>query len=658
MEELKHKTYSWSIGTTSFRVAELKYYIEKQLLLIKGLSKDETYNQMDWGKEKQAYYAEELTSEGIFEITKTPEKDARVKTSSLVELGLLDEKREITEVGNKIIEIESNIDEVKLENIFGIREDSYTYVKQLLKLQASDEEFKIRPLSAFIYSLIKKGNKMDENILKYIIPQCKTKEELDEALKRNQDPQKYVMERVKKDTPRELELMINSSPIINEEFLMKILPNRKSREYSRPAAQLYFEIKNYWTSINNSSNDEKFSKIKNLKIGDISKKSKSQTSQYLFGKERITNNVSKEEVIKYFENSELMKSKTEKELIVNYYYLYSYASRLSNLEEYLDLNKRYFKFTDLFIFDHGSISMEIVPFYFFKDCVDKLIEEPLLKKEQYKQKMYSDIELNKIYPSLNLDYETLRQEIKNDYPEIDINENTMSALKKFNIRKRKERFDKMIDEKFKIESIIKILKEIKNNSVKSVQTLIECEADLPTIFEYIIGISWHILNNKRGDLYETLNLYLDANLLPQRFAGGGKPDIVFTHKDHDQIIEVTLSTQDNQRRMELEPVIRHLGNHLLNSKKDGYAIFIAPYLDPNVLVAFRAYKYNKWYNKTKTENYINGLKIIPLDIENMIKILSENYNYEKLYSEFNIKIQSPEKDGLEWYKKEINSSYS
>ena len=37
MNNIKFKTYSWGYGTTSFRVSELKYKIEKQLILLKEL---------------------------------------------------------------------------------------------------------------------------------------------------------------------------------------------------------------------------------------------------------------------------------------------------------------------------------------------------------------------------------------------------------------------------------------------------------------------------------------------------------------------------------------------------------------------------------------------------------------------------------------------
>ena len=64
-------------------------------------------------------------------------KDARQKTSGLVQIGVIDDNRHITEIGNKIIDIIEKQD-FKDENIFNINKDSYLYLKQLLKLQITD----------------------------------------------------------------------------------------------------------------------------------------------------------------------------------------------------------------------------------------------------------------------------------------------------------------------------------------------------------------------------------------------------------------------------------------------------------------------------------------------------------------------------------------
>jgi len=52
--KIKFQTYSWVVGTTSFRVSELKYKIEKQLILIENLR--ELYPNNDWKEIQEDYF--------------------------------------------------------------------------------------------------------------------------------------------------------------------------------------------------------------------------------------------------------------------------------------------------------------------------------------------------------------------------------------------------------------------------------------------------------------------------------------------------------------------------------------------------------------------------------------------------------------------------
>ena len=72
------KSYCWSVGTTSFRVKQLNYKIEKQLQMLKRL-----YFENDgssWGVDLQLKYYEIMLDEGFVEgMPDRPEKDARQK---------------------------------------------------------------------------------------------------------------------------------------------------------------------------------------------------------------------------------------------------------------------------------------------------------------------------------------------------------------------------------------------------------------------------------------------------------------------------------------------------------------------------------------------------------------------------------------------------
>lgn len=117
---------------------------------------------------------------------------------------------------------------------------------------------------------------------------------------------------------------------------------------------------------------------------------------------------------------------------------------------------------------------------------------------------------------------------------------------------------------------------------------------MPTIFEYIVGIVWYKISNRKGRILDYFNLSLDADLLPKTHAAGGMEDITYRYNatpdypDHTLLIEATLAEANAQRRMEMEPVSRHLGDFLLrNNRQEAYALFVTPFLHLNVISDFR-----------------------------------------------------------------------
>ena len=95
------KTYCWSIGTTSFRVSQLNYKVERQLQLLK-----EFWNanpNSEWNPETQTKYYNYLKeNEFVQGEANRPDKDAREKTSGLVDIGVLTKDRKLTDVGINI----------------------------------------------------------------------------------------------------------------------------------------------------------------------------------------------------------------------------------------------------------------------------------------------------------------------------------------------------------------------------------------------------------------------------------------------------------------------------------------------------------------------------------------------------------------------------
>lgn len=101
---------------------------------------------------------------------------------------------------------------------------------------------------------------------------------------------------------------------------------------------------------------------------------------------------------------------------------------------------------------------------------------------------------------------------------------------------------------------------------------------------------------------------------------------------HSLLIEATLATDTNQRRMEMEPVSRHLGRHLIRTgNMNSYCLFITPYLDINVIADFRSRKTIPYYDTQDTTQYFEVMKFIPLDTDVIKRIISESIRYKTIY---------------------------
>lgn len=205
----------------------------------------------------------------------------------------------------------------------------------------------------------------------------------------------------------------------------------------------------------------------------------------------------------------------------------------------------------------------------------------------------------------------------------------------------------MIDSKFTDEQILQILNLIAIREDSKIQRLVTDNADIPTIFEYMLGILWYKVSHRQGKILDYLKLSLDVDLLPKTHAAGGEADIVYEYSQsdfypaHSLLLEATLTDKTNQRRMEMEPVSRHLGNHILRTKNfHSYCVFATNDLNINVVSDFRGKKHQRYYDTSDDNNFVDGMKIIPLQIDDLKNIIENRIGYEKLYQIFEIAFQS------------------
>lgn len=643
----RFQTYSWSIGTTSFRVKETNYLIERQLECLNELWT--AYPEQSWignTEVQEAYYDLLAQKDIVPPVVNRKAKDAREKTSSLKDLGLITLDRKITEAGRSILGLIEDNDIGERNNIFGIENDSYIYLKQLLKLKA--EAFEIRPLVSTVY-LLDKLNYLTWEEFTYIAPLCQNAAETRAAVAnikqlRSGDTniEAILKQRMKgMDNYQEALADFKAQTDVSEAGLMGVTMNRKSPKYDKPYFGLYEAL--LYASTQNVSKRHYEAIAQSLK--KVSSKPAQRWKKLLFG-----SSLSRREQIQYFLThwpaSEFAEADTAKFREAFFWQLHLMKWQV-NLEEYSDLNKRFLSLADILIMKDGVVDLQFFAKYYFKICIDALLTEAPLSSV-----FENDVPLEAISPALLIDPERVFAQLEAQTGR----RLTASMARTYVEDERKAMLEELINERFPKEKLLTLLEKIEMRDDNFVQANVTDNANVPTIFEYLLGICWYHLSDRSFDLLNSFKLSLDANMLPKSHAGGGIGDIEIyydqteAYDEHWLLLEATLTNDSQQRRAEMEPVTRHLGDLAIDkSPITSYAVFASNYLDTNVVFNFRASKDTPYVSHGST---LDGLKIIPLDTSLLRHLLENDTSYSELYALFDGAYNS-EVGIRDWFNNEI-----
>ncbi len=647
---VSYKSYCWSIGTTSFRTDNFNVNIERQLELMDEFRRLPNNAGADWKANndlQKDYYAYLKSKDFVTGDAPNPAKDAREKTSGLVDIGLLDSNRNLTEVGRALLSVAKSND-FKSDNFLEIQKDSFIYFKQLLKTHNNIEGKTVRPFIVFLH-LMDQLEFLTNDEFTYLLPLCIDKETTEfiiDEIRISRETGKLNYEDIivsvlmKMDNYKEA-LSILQTHHVTEDVICEIGINRKSAKYDIPYYKIYVLLKDIVFDKKNNALEllEATKKLTNSKVGTGWRKAlfRSQTRSLIVESGNAMLN-----------NIPILKSTTIELFNENFFKMMHLYKAEATLSDYFDLNRRYFKATDTVIFEDSKIELDILPM-----CYISVIDENLLNLAfEEPPQLYSDTDLRDIAPCLEINieklYEVLGEKLK-------ITISSKNLAKQVIENKRYERFNKLIDEKFSTRNIITLLTYFENRNDDEIRKMITDNADVPTMFEYILGISWYVISGRRGNALEYMNLSLDADLLPKTHAGGGEADIVWEYEQtkhypkHTMLIEATLAEGNNQRRMEMEPVSRHLGDYMLKNKdEEAYCTFITTYLNYNVISDFRGRRYIEYYDNSG-DNYIEGMKILPLQTSELKILLLKNARYPEIYKMFDNAFNSPGK-AKDWYE--------
>ena len=620
-----------------------------------------------------------------------PLKDIRLKTAFLADIGLVTEDRFPTESGVKIRELMNSTNSI---NQWQIGEINFEWFKQMFKFDLrfgkNYENFRICPIRSLIYCCLEFDNELPYEFLEVFWSTSCTKEELENHIKsykkskKNNDSELNIFESLAlrrqnssqlANAKNNIDLYTAQYEISDNDHFKNFIKDRyliahgKGGDYfiKNGTYSLLLHFLEYWENKNNWSKARKkkfiYENIQNKQNAiKASLKSKAY-KMFLFKSDKLTKN-SKEwdRFIKSFENTKIINSHSKEDLLLNFHIFFSILTDLVNIGEYKDMNFRHLKLADIFFIDYESVKLKLQFKYLFERVKDKLLIDYTPKDRNKYRKFLetSHQDLSKIYEFLDIKYEDIYKDIIMDIPEV-----ARMGLINYEEKEKLLRFENLVENKFNLEKVLMLLQLIDNDDKKKIKTILkedfsdEYLGTIPALFEYLLGIAFYWISDKKVKLEDVLAMGLDNNLLPRTHVGGGREDIrgIKTSSSHF-VIEATLSESDSQRQMEAEPVPRHVARYIQSNKQEKtIAIFVARKLDYNNLVILRNYKFSPWYD-SNGEIVTKSMDILPLTIKNIIFILENNINLEHIENLIDELISSDEKDGKVWYENEVAERFT
>ncbi|MBQ6236981.1 MAG: AlwI family type II restriction endonuclease [Bacteroidales bacterium] len=658
IETLSYSSFFWSLGTTSFRTKEFNYSIEKQLACLDDFWKIPENSNLGWEKkymapgQKDIYdiknrYYDFMRERGLTVGDDSIKyKAAREKTSGLVDLGLINENHRLTEVGRRILEI-SQSENYSSDNPLLISKDSYVYLKQLLKTFIKTDGVFVRPFVVVLY-LLSRLDYLTYEEFTFLAPLCTSAEITEQmiedikAIRRREKSKEQIIVHVmmtKENYKKAYQVLMENEA--NEYIITQIGLNRKSRNYDKPYYPLYLLLKDVFLSKDYSKAHLLYKQT--TKVSNVGR----YWRKYLFDTVSLV-------AIKNAPHKHLLPSifdnvTTEEELKTAFFQMMHLIKNLATLQDYFDLNRRYLNIANVIIFGDEQVKLDMVPKQFFASS----IEELYLSAYTPSAELEYDRKMEDICPALKFDKEDvvarLNEELGIELENID---EAYSEVEK----RRYDRFKTMVDTRFTDNDLMELLDDFDCRNDDEISKKVTDNADTPTIFEYVLGIIWYKASGYKGRILDYMKLCLDANLLPITHAAGGEADIVYEYaatKDypaHTLLLEATLAESTNQRRMEMEPVSRHLGNHLLKTgNAKSYCVFASSYLHVNVISDFRLRKNAIYCDYQDPEKYVTGMKIIPLSTNDLRTIVKWDIPYTELYYHFEKAYESTEFHPQKWY---------
>lgn len=561
------------------------------------------------------------------------EDRARHYTSNLVKLGFTDGSRNISAIGELLLE-PNKLKKDKIENTLPLDNINIIYLRQLMKLRVfdKDEVHFYSPFNMALYALIKR-ERMSENTFLELIqgssPLTKF-DSLDEFVCQYEDGD--IVSDFIVEVPQELRV----TALLDKDLFIKTFPNKKSQAqieiYWKYYCLLYeFNLKRDQSSLNNL-------------LDYFESERESLNKAFGCGKNIFVNRKGVRPVPNEFikHNKKIFESNLNEYL----YVIFSKSKKLDSIREYSDTTKRIFKATGIISFDNGYVELA------YKELCKCIFSESYLKEkvfgiitnevnsyydcyEEYEEGIESYYclvtSLCDILGYYNDEAEGVIASIRDEFDGADITD-----VPGIITDRRKQEFIMYIDNVYpidKVKDILKMFSERKNDNI--IKDIVSPDATVPTIYEYIVGIAWYYFSGKKIDLLESYNLTLSANFEPLIHAGGGQGDIVIYEENRVVMLEATLMNANSQKRGEWEPVLRHSVNlkieeEAANTGREVTSFFIADSFDCNTINIWKAIASVPLQSSVNKEKFTDNVIIMPINNHELSTLIDKHEKYDEI----------------------------
>lgn len=641
LEELKevYPTESW--GTYPASLSQFLFY-EKSLEKSKDVFKiHSNYDSFidDLGDDYQTFidrdsnWIENNITKFAKVLDEAIEKRARHYTSNLVKMGFTTANRSITEAGYSYLR--GSVARDELEELLPLDNVNIALFRQLSKLKifGSSNNGKRKYYSPFIMALILLLNNetIDAHSFEVVVQGLSpySSDEVKKAIRNNEISVVELEESI-----RNIDITIPKELVGQRDVDFDVFKNIfKGSKKNDSISKLYYDFFSVLRDFRNNKTEETYAElIKCLDQDNIA----SIYKAFGYGKAVFAagNRGSRYNLERFIEKNANHPLLISEDFVGEFYTAFTRSKWIDGIREYSDTTIRLLSATGLFKFKNlPELSYKEILSLIFnveqlrQNVFGEMTDEEYAHYEEVEDSYFGkNIPLVEIFNYTHDDISTITSKLEKL-----LGVSAATDVKKFLNDQKNADFIAHINDKYPKEKIIELLPMFsdrkKDNQIKKE---VNDAATVPTIYEYIIGIAWYYISNKEFDLYNSLNLTLNADFEPVIHAGGGDGDIVIHYEEFIIMLEVTLMNKQAQKRGEWEPVLRHsLNLKAANEPTETITFFIADELDYNTINIWRAVA-SVSLESTNTHTRVDGVVIMPFTNNEVLDFLKNSVYYKDI----------------------------